>query len=96
LKLDSGRFSFAASGKALAEGAAGGFVKVLCDAATGTVVGGVVVGPHASDLVHEIALAVETELGFDRLASMIHAHPTLSECVMEAAEAVEGMGIHSG
>ena len=96
VELSSGRFSFAASGKALAEGEAQGFVKILCEAAGGRVVGGVVVGPHAPDLIHEIALAVEAELSFDRLAGMIHAHPTLAECVMEAAEAVEGMSIHSG
>ncbi len=96
VELSSGRFSFAASGKALAGGEAQGFVKILCEGASGRVVGGVVVGPHASDLIHEIALAVEAELSFDRLAGMIHAHPTLAESVMEAAEAVEGMSIHSG
>ncbi|MFH1865308.1 MAG: dihydrolipoyl dehydrogenase [Candidatus Eisenbacteria bacterium] len=96
IELSSGRFSFAASGKALAEGEEQGFVKILCGAAGGRVVGGVVVGPHASDLIHEVALAVEAELSFDRLAGMIHAHPTLAESVMEAAEAVEGLSIHSG
>jgi len=96
LELSSGRFPFAASGKALAGGEAQGFVKILCDAASGRVVGGVVVGPHASDLIHEVALAVEAELSFDSLAGMIHAHPTLAESVMEAAEAVEGLSIHSG
>ena len=95
VELSSGRFSFAASGKALAEGEGQGFVKILCEAASGKVVGGVVVGPHASDLIHEIGLAVEVGLSFDRLAGMIHSHPTLAECVMEAAEAVEGMSIHS-
>jgi dihydrolipoamide dehydrogenase len=96
IELSSGRFSFAASGKALAEGEGQGFVKILCEAAGGRVVGGVVVGLHASDLIHEVALAVEAELSFDRLAGMIHAHPTLAESVMEAAEAVEGLSIHSG
>ena len=96
LELSSGRFPFAASGKALAGGEAHGFVKILCDAASGRVVGGVIVGSHASDLIHEVALAVEAELSFDRLAGMIHAHPTLAESIMEAAEAVLGLGIHSG
>jgi dihydrolipoamide dehydrogenase len=95
VELRSGRFPFAASGKALAEGAAQGFVKVHCDAADGRVLGGVVVGPHTSDLVHEIGLAVEARLPFDTLAAMIHAHPTLSESVMEAAEAVENLSIHT-
>jgi dihydrolipoamide dehydrogenase len=96
LELTTGRFSFGASGKALAEGEGRGFVKIMCEAGSGRVVGGVVVGTHASDLIHEVALAVEAELSFDRLAGMIHAHPTLAESVMEAAEAVEGLSIHSG
>ena len=93
--LKIGRFPFAASGKALAEGEAQGFVKVMADAATGVVAGGVVVGPHASILVHEIALAVEAGLRAEILADMIHAHPTFSEAVGEACEAALGMGIHS-
>lgn len=93
--LSVGRFPMAASGKALAEGEAQGFVKVLCEADGGRVVGGVVIGPHASDLIHEITLAVEARLPFETMAGMIHAHPTLAECVAEAAEAVEGLSIHS-
>jgi dihydrolipoamide dehydrogenase len=95
LSIDVGRFPMAASGKAQALGDAVGFVKVLSDSATGTVVGGVIAGPHASDLIHEIALAVEAEIGVDRLANMIHAHPTLAETVMEASEAVHGLSVHS-
>lgn len=95
LAVSSGRFSLAASGKALAEGAAQGFVKILCEKSGGRVIGGVIVGPHASDLIHEIALAVHAGLSFDDIAGMIHAHPTLAESVMEAAEAVDGMSIHS-
>lgn len=93
--FSSGRFSLAASGKALAEGAAQGFVKILCEESGGRVIGGVIVGPHASDLIHEVGLAVEAGLRFDTIAEMIHAHPTLAESVMEAAEAVEGLSIHS-
>jgi dihydrolipoamide dehydrogenase len=95
IELKVGRFPFGASGKALALGEAQGYTKVLSDAASGRVVGGVVAGPHASDLVHELALAVEARLDVDVLAQMIHAHPTLAEAVMEAAEAVEGMSVHS-
>jgi dihydrolipoamide dehydrogenase len=93
--FSSGRFSLAASGKALAEGAAQGFVKILCEESGGRVIGGVIVGPHASDIIHEVGLAVEAGLTFDTIAGMIHAHPTLAETVMEAAEAVEGLSIHS-
>ena len=95
VELIVGRFPFSASGKALASGDAQGFVKVFADASSGKTVGGVVVGPHASDLVHEIALAVEAELPAELVADMIHAHPTLSESVGEAFEAVQGLSIHS-
>jgi dihydrolipoamide dehydrogenase len=90
-----GRFSYGASGKAIADGDARGFVKLLSESPGGRVIGGVVVGSHASELLHEITLAVHAELGIDTLISMIHAHPTLSESVMEAAEAIEGLSIHS-
>jgi len=95
IELATGRFPFSASGKAVAEEETAGFVKVIAEAGSGRIVGGVVVGPRASDLVHEIALAVECGLTLDRLAGMIHAHPTLSEAVMEAAEAGLGLSIHS-
>jgi len=95
IELDIGRFPFAASGKALAGGDATGFVKVFAEKGTGIVLGGVVVGPHASDLVHEIGLAVTARLTVDDIAAVIHAHPTLGESVMEAAEAAHGMAIHS-
>jgi dihydrolipoamide dehydrogenase len=95
IELREGRFPFTASGKAVASGEAGGFVKVLSDASSGEVVGGVVVGPHASDLIHEITLAVEARLPASLIAETIHAHPTLSEAVCEAAEAVAGLSVHS-
>lgn len=95
IEFETGRFSLGASGKAVADGETTGFVKVISEAASGRVIGGVVVGEHASELMHEIALAVHAELPVDRLMSMIHAHPTLCECVMEAAEATEGLSIHS-
>ena len=95
LSIDVGRFPMGASGRAQAMGEAVGFVKVFSESATGVVVGGVIAGPHASDLIHEIALAVEARIEVDRLAGMIHAHPTLAETVMEASEAVLGLSVHS-
>lgn len=92
--LRIGRFPFSACGKAVAMGEAGGFAKVFADGA-GTVLGGVIVGPHASDLIHEIALALEAGLSYEAVANMIHAHPTLAEATMECAEAVGGLSIHS-
>jgi len=96
LELRIGRFPFSASGKAVAAGDATGFVKVLASASDGAVVGGVVVGSHASDLVHEITLAIEAGLTAEVVADTIHTHPTLSEAVCEAFEAVDEMSIHSG
>ena len=95
LSVRSGRFPFSALGKAAADGEVQGFVKVLCDAGSGVVLGGTVVGLGASELIHEIALAVHARLPVDTVAGAVHAHPSLSEAVMEAAEAVLGLSIHS-
>lgn len=95
LAVRAGRFPFAALGKAVAEGEPQGFVKIVCEAGSGVVVGGVIVGRGASDLIHEIALAVHVRLPVHELANAIHAHPTLAEAVMEAAEAADGLSIHS-
>jgi dihydrolipoamide dehydrogenase len=95
LDVRVGRFPFAALGKAAAEGEPQGFVKVICEAGSGIVVGGVIVGRGASDLIHEVALAVHARLPVHEIANAIHAHPTLAEAVMEAAEAADGLSIHS-
>jgi dihydrolipoamide dehydrogenase len=95
VKVKTGRFPFSALGKAAAEGEVQGFVKVVCEAESGVIVGGTIVGRGASDLIHEIALAVHARLTADDLASAVHAHPTLAEAVMEAAEAAEGLSVHS-
>jgi dihydrolipoamide dehydrogenase len=95
IEISTGRFPFAASGKAVAEGEGAGFAKVIARASDGVLLGGVVAGPGASELVHEMALAVEAGLPAELVAGMIHAHPTLPEAVMEACEAVDGLSIHS-
>ncbi|MBD3368150.1 MAG: dihydrolipoyl dehydrogenase [Candidatus Eisenbacteria bacterium] len=95
LDISTGRFPFAASGKAVAEGEGTGFVKVIADADDGVLLGGVIAGPGASELVHEIALGVQMRVQAEAVAEMIHAHPTLPEAVMEACEAVDGLSIHS-
>jgi dihydrolipoamide dehydrogenase len=95
LKFDTGRFPFSASGRALAAGENQGFVKLVSDSEGGKVIGGVIAGPHAGDLIHEITLAVECGLSVTDLSEMIHAHPTFAESVMEAAESVRGLSIHS-
>jgi len=89
-----GRFPFSASGRALTTGEPRGFVRLVAKA-DGRVVGGQVVGPEASELIAEIGLAVEAELSLADVAETIHAHPTLSEATMEAAEHALGRAIHT-
>lgn len=89
-----GRFPFAALGRALAVGEGEGFVKVVADASDGTVLGGQIVGPEASNLIAEIALAIEMGASVEDLALTVHVHPTFPEAVMEAAEAALGKAIH--
>ena len=71
-----------------------GFVKVVADAETDEVLGVHMVGPEVTELVAEAALAIELGATAEDLARTIHAHPTLPEAVMEAAEAVHGMAVH--
>lgn len=89
-----GEFPFSASGRALTTGSAEGFVRLVADA-DGTVVGGQVVGPEASELVAEIGVAVEQSLRVDELGATVHAHPTLAESVMEAAHAARNHATHT-
>ncbi|MBI3127550.1 MAG: dihydrolipoyl dehydrogenase [Candidatus Tectomicrobia bacterium] len=89
-----GRFQMRALGKAQAERALAGEVKVIADARTDELLGVHVVGEHAADLVHEAALAIRHGMTAADLAEVVHAHPTLSEALMEAAEDVHGTAIH--
>jgi dihydrolipoamide dehydrogenase len=91
----TGKFSFAALGKALAAGEPHGFVKWIADADTGRLLGAAAVGPHATELIAEAALAIRSELTVREVARTVHAHPTLSESWMEAAHAVHGECIHA-
>jgi dihydrolipoamide dehydrogenase len=88
------RFPFRAIGKAVATEAPEGQVKIVFAPDTGAVLGASVVGAGATELVHEILLASYAELTLEELAQMIHAHPTLSEGIMEAAKAGMGRAIH--
>ncbi len=89
-----GRFRYAALGKAQGAGETTGLFKIIADAKTQTILGVHIVGSHAADLVHEAAMAMHMGAGPAQVAEMIHAHPTLSEGIMEAAEDVDGMAIH--
>jgi dihydrolipoamide dehydrogenase len=90
-----GQMPFNASGRALTTGHATGFVRVVADEETGFVLGGQIVGPEASELVAELALAVEMGATLEDVAATIHTHPTLAEATMEACENALGQAIHT-
>ncbi len=89
-----GRFPFRALGKAHALGEIAGEVKLVADAETDQIIGAHIIGPHATDLIHEMALAIKMEATAEEVAGTIHAHPTLSEALMEAGHALLGGAIH--
>ena len=90
----SGRFPFAASGRALAAGDAEGFTKVISDEATDEILGVHVLGAQASELIAEAITAMEFRASAEDLARTMHAHPTLAETLHEAALAVDERAIH--
>ena len=89
-----GTFPFGASGRAMSLMETEGFVKVIADAQTDEVLGVHMVGPEVTELIAEAALAIEMGATAEDLARTIHAHPTLPETLMEAAESVHGMAVH--
>lgn len=89
-----GKFPFQANGKALGLGERDGFVKIIADAQYGEILGVHLVGPDVTELLPELALARTWELTTEEIARTVHAHPTLSESIMEAAHAVAGSAIH--
>jgi dihydrolipoamide dehydrogenase len=91
----AGKFLFLANGRAKANQTTDGFVKILADAKTDKVLGCHIVGVHAGELIHEVAVLMEFGGSAEDLARTCHAHPTLSEAIKEAAMAVAGRAIHS-
>ena len=89
-----GKFPFQANGKALGLGESGGFIKIIGDARYGEILGAHLVGPDVTELLPELTLARNNELTAEEIARNVHAHPTLSEALMEAAHGVEGAAIH--
>jgi len=89
-----GRFPFRAHGRNIADGETTGFVKILADAGTDQLLGAHIFGVRASELIHECSLAIAADLNAHDLAQAIHAHPTLTEAIGEAAEDVEGLAVH--
>jgi dihydrolipoamide dehydrogenase len=88
------RFAFQANGRALSMNNADGFVQIVADRETKQVLGVQIVGPEASSLIAEAVFAVEMGANAEDLALTIHAHPTLPEVIMEAAEGILGHAIH--
>ena len=92
--INVGKFPFSALGKARILGKTEGFVKIVADAAYDEILGVHIIGPHATDLIAEACVAMRLEATSEELARTIHAHPTLSEAVMEAAHGVLHRPIH--
>ncbi len=89
-----GRFPFAASGKGQAAGETAGLVKLVFDARYGELLGGAILGAEATELIAELGLALRLEATYEELLLTVHAHPTLSEAVMEAAGQAFGEAIN--
>ncbi len=89
-----GKFNYAANGRSLTMNAGDGFVKIIANEENGIVLGAQIVGPEASNLIAEMGLAIEMGSTLEDIALTIHAHPTLGEIIMEAAEGALGHGVH--
>jgi len=93
-ELAIGKFPFTANGKAVALGETEGFVKVVADKKTGEILGVHIIGPEATEMIHEFAVGRTLEATVDEIMHTIHAHPTLSEAALEATLAALGQAIH--
>jgi dihydrolipoamide dehydrogenase len=93
LEIKVGKFPFIANGKSLGLGETVGFVKIITDAKYGEILGAHLIGPEVSELLPELTLAQRMEMTPEEIARNVHAHPTLSEVLMEAAHGVNGTPI---
>jgi dihydrolipoamide dehydrogenase len=89
-----GKFPFAALGKAAAIGSKNGLAKIVAEKELGEILGVHIIGERATDLIAEAALAIRLDATVEELTSTIHAHPTFSEALFEAAHAVHKRAIH--
>ena len=94
IDIKVGKFSFEKNGKAMAMGSPTGFVKLIFDTKYGELIGAHIVGSEATELIAELSLAKSLESTWEDIAMMVHAHPTLSEAIMEAAFDAFGLSIH--
>jgi dihydrolipoamide dehydrogenase len=92
--VKTGKFPFTASGKARIIGEEEGFVKIVSEAKYDEILGVHIIGPHATELIAEACVAMQLESTAEELGRTMHAHPTVSESVMEAAEGVHNLTIH--
>ena len=90
-----GRFNFSANGRARTAGETEGFVKIIADAKYGEILGAHIIGSHATEILHELAVARENEFTVEEVDLAIHAHPTLSEAIAEAALDSMGRMVHA-
>ena len=93
-EVTTGKFPFAANGRALALNQTEGFVKLVARKEDGLLLGAQIVGTGASDMIAELGLAIESGVTLEDIAMTIHAHPTLGEITMETAEVALGNPIH--
>ena len=93
-EIKVGRFPYQANGKALGMGESTGWVKIITDTKYGEILGAHLIGPEVTELLPELTLAQMMELTPNEIARNVHAHPTLSETLMEAAHAAEGHAVH--
>jgi dihydrolipoamide dehydrogenase len=92
--VKTGRFPFQANGKALGIGEGKGWVKIICDEKYGEILGAQMIGPEVTELLPELTISQMMELTANEIARNVHAHPSLSEAIMEAAHSVEGHSIN--
>lgn len=93
-KVKAAKFPFAANGRALSLNDSDGFMKLITREEDGVILGAQIAGPNASDMIAELGLAVESGITAEDIALTIHAHPSLGEITMEAAEVAIGSPIH--
>lgn len=94
-EIKIGKFPFMASGKAFAAGEREGFVKLIFDAKYGELLGAHIIGAEATEMIAELGIAKSLEATYESIVKTIHAHPTLSESIMEAAANAYGESIHN-
>lgn len=93
-EIKAGQARFLGSGKALGEGEPDGYAQIVSDVRSDRILGATIIGIHAVEMIHEVAVAMAEGLTMDELGSVVHAHPTVSEMVMDAAQQGEGVAAY--